>query len=103
MICEAFSRTAHLCLAMHAHPANKHAGCWEVSIDANWWISFNGHDHPIRNSHGAEVPAFSCAVEFNGWPAGIFGPYGGMIAAGDCANEDAFLAAIEARIAEETR
>jgi len=32
------------------------------------------------------VPPFNCYVEFNGWPAGVFNPFGGIIAAGELAN-----------------
>ena len=35
-------------------------------------------------------------LTFNGWPAGIIDPMGGIIAAGAAANEDTFIAAIEA-------
>ena len=38
---------------------------------------------------------YQAKVSFNGWPAGIIGPAGGIIAAGDAANEDSFIAAIE--------
>jgi hypothetical protein len=49
-------------------------GLWEISLD------------------GANLRA---SIKFNGWPAGIIDPAGGIIAAGGIANEDAFIAAIE--------
>ena len=82
-----------------ASPINKYAGCWERQIDPHWWISVNGHTEEKKNSHGGTVPPFNCVVEFNGWPAGLFNPYGGLIAAGELANEETFAAAVKAEIA----
>ena len=73
-------------------------GCWERQIGEQWWIAINGHTELVDCSRGAKVPPFNCYVEFNGWPAGIFSPYEGMIAAGEAANEETFAAAIEAEI-----
>jgi hypothetical protein len=82
-----------------AAPLLKHAGCWERQIDEHWWIAVNGHREEKQNSHGGMVPPFNCMVEFNGWPAGLFDPYNGIIAAGEAANEETFAAALEAEIA----
>lgn len=38
---------------------------------------------------------YQAKIKYNGWPAGIIDPRGGVIAAGEAANEDAFIAAIE--------
>lgn len=80
-------------------PLNEHVACWERKIDDQWWIAVNGHRDAIKNSRGGTVPPFNCIVEFNGWPAGMFDPYGGIIAVGDAANEEAFAAALERAIA----
>jgi len=82
-----------------AAPLNKHAGCWERRIDEHWWIAVNGREEEISCSKGAAVPPFNCYVEFNGWPAGVFNPFGGIIAAGELANEETFAAALEAELA----
>lgn len=95
--CAAFEAIASLCIALGQHPLTKHAGCWEQQIDERWWIAMNGHRAPVKCSAGAEVPPFHCYVQFNGWPAALFGPNGGVIAAGECANEDAFIQAVRAR------
>lgn len=79
-----------------AAPLSKFEACWEKQIDDQWWIAMNGHLEPKKCSHGPEVKPFNCYVEFNGWPAGILDPFGGIIAAGDCANEDAFIDALKA-------
>lgn len=73
-------------------------GCWEIQIDEQWFIAVNGHKDERRCSKGARVPFAHAYVEYNGWPAGIINPYGGILAAGDCANEQALIAAIERRI-----
>lgn len=49
-------------------------------------------------TEGVTVEPFHCYIEFNGWPAGVVAPWGGVIAAGDVANEAAFLAAVKARM-----
>ena len=92
-----FMLLARLATKDDAAPLNKHPGCWERGI-GSWWIAVNGHRDAIKCSHGAEVPPFNCYVEFNGWPAGLFDPRGGIIAAGDAANEETFAAAVEAEI-----
>lgn len=82
-----------------ASPLNKHKGCWERQIDKHWWVAVNGHKEPVKCSKGPNVPPFNCYVDFNGWPAGLFDPVNGLMAAGDAANEETFAAAIEAEIA----
>lgn len=95
-ICEAFARLMQLGIAAGVAPLNKHAGCWEYRIDDKWEIAVNGHKEAKRCSHGVDVEPYHCYVQYNGWPAGIFNPRGGTIAAGECANENAFIAAMEA-------
>lgn len=41
---------------------------------------------------------YQAKVTWCGWPAGIITPNGGVIAAGECANEDTFIEAIEAEL-----
>jgi hypothetical protein len=53
----------------------------------SWEIALNGE-------------TIQAALKFNGWPAGIIDPAGGIIAAGDAANEDSFIAAIEADLGQ---
>lgn len=90
-----------------AIPLNKNPGCWTRAIGKEWWVAINGHPEPQKASspNGASagqaftVEPFHCYVEFNGWPAADFTPYGGAFAAGEAANEEAFVAAVEAEIA----
>lgn len=97
--CIAFSKVAELGTLLGAAPLNQFPACWEHQVDAQWWIAVNGHPDPMRCSAGVDVAAFHCYVQFDGWPAAVFNPYGGAMAAGEAANEDAFLAALDAAIA----
>lgn len=92
---EAFVRVVQLADALRVCRIDKRPGCWEQQVDERWWVAVNGHPHEIKCSHGAAVPPLSVYVEFNGWPAGYFGPGGGVIAAGDAANESNFIEALE--------
>ncbi len=78
-------------------PLHQLDGCWERQI-GNWWIALNGHCAERKCSHGGTVPPRTCHVEWDGWPVGLIGLYGGLIAAGSAANEDTFIAAIEAEL-----
>ena len=64
-----------------------------MTVDDRWVVKVNGHREQVES-----VPPFSALLEFNGWPAGIIDPFGGTIAAGELANEDTFIAAMEAAI-----
>lgn len=72
-------------------------GVWHRKIDEHWEIYFNGHDKPrrAREADSEPLPPYGVYVVFNGFPAGILLPSGGVIAAGSAANEDSFIAAIE--------
>lgn len=80
-------------------PLNTLPACWERQIGERWWVAINGHTEPKPQSHSDQpVEAYHAYVEFNGWPAGLFTPFGGQFAAGDAANEEAFAKAIEEEI-----
>lgn len=98
-ISEAFMAVADLCLALDDAPLTKHEGCWEHQVDDHWWIAVNGHQEPrLMQKHPTLEPLkpFHAFVEWNGWPAGLMTPTGGCIAAGACANEETFIAALRA-------
>lgn len=84
-------------------PVNQVEECWEQQVDENWWIAVNGHKEVVECSRGIRVQPFTCYVEFNGWPAGIIHAYGGVLAAGDAANEDTFVAALREKTKPEDR
>ena len=69
-------------------------GIYERKIDDRWRVVMNGNKTLVEHN-GIELPPFGVYVEFNGWPAGVIDPGGGVIAAGEVANEDTFIAAIE--------
>jgi hypothetical protein len=93
-IAEAFAMIAELGSALGVRDVNKLPGCWEHQVDEQWWIALNGHRETIKDSHGSDVMPFHAVIEFNGWPAGIISPAGGIIAAGSCANESTFIGAL---------
>lgn len=93
---EVFFEIMNLAEARGVRRINELPGCWELALDKQWWIALNGHREPVKCSRGADVPPFACYVEFNGWPAGLVspGPEGGVLAAGQAANEDALIEAL---------
>jgi hypothetical protein len=92
----AFVRIADFAVAVGCPtPLSTQPGCWSRAVDNHWTIHVNGHDEAVEHG-GASVPPYSAAVEYNGWPAGMVNASGGVIAAGECANEDAFIGALEA-------
>jgi len=107
-ISEAFLKLASLAEHDGSAPLNTLDGCWTRQIGKQWWVAINGHNEarPASSPNGAskelpfQVEPFHCYVEFNGWPAGILTPYGGTLAAGEAANEDTLIAAIDVAISE---
>jgi hypothetical protein len=95
-ISEAMAAVMELAHRRGVTKINELPGCWEIQVDSAWWLAVNGHRETTKCSKGTEVLPFHAYVEFNGWPAGIFNPYGGTMAAGTVANEDAFIAAVKA-------
>lgn len=74
--------------------AEKTGISWTDATFKQWWVAFNGHPEKKATSKGQQVDPYHCYVEYNGWPAGVFTPYGGVIAAGEGANENTFIAAL---------
>lgn len=105
-ICEAFYKLAQLAEKDGIESINKFPGCWTRQIGKHWWVAINGHKSVTKASSpsgasagdGVDVEPFHAYVEFNGWPAGQFSPYGGWVAAGDAANESTFISAIDAEL-----
>lgn len=95
-ITRVFGEIINLCAALGAENINELQGCWEYQVDDQWFIALNGHSKPAKCSRGGEVEPFGCYVEWNGWPAGTMNPFGGILAAGEAANEASFIAALKA-------
>jgi hypothetical protein len=93
-----FKLTVEYGAAMGWENISLNPGCTEQVIDEHWWFAINPHNEANRCSHGAKVPAQSIYFEFNGWPAGYINAGGGMLAAGDLANEETLAAALDAAI-----
>ena len=85
-ICELFVRIAERFGEVHNCPLPKSVLSLGDS-DTGWCVRLNPTD---AESDG--VPAFTAMVSHNGWPAGVVDPQGGIIAAGDVANEATFRA-----------
>jgi len=68
---------------------------YHVKLDERWEFWVNATDKP-QEVEGSEIRPYECYVKFNGWPAGIFTPYGGTFAAGEAANERTFCDALKA-------
>lgn len=96
----AIAKVVELGIAAGAAPLNKLEGCWEYQIDARWWIAMNGHKQDRLATTGEVVKPFTVYIKYNGWPAGILDFGGGIIAAGEGANENTFIAAIEVALAK---
>lgn len=96
--CEAFVRVMELGIALGIKPLPEHDGCWEHQVDERWFIACNGHltKQGLKLHPKLEIEPYTCYVEYNGWPAGNFGYHGGVIAAGEGANENTFIAALVA-------
>jgi hypothetical protein len=79
-------------------------GAWIQKVDDQWIFAVNGKDEALEvrpeGTIGASLKFGHAAIWFNGWLAGIITPYSGEFAAGSAANEDSFIAALDAAIAK---
>lgn len=74
---------------------------WERKVDDKWYVAVNGKGEVGKvtpeGSMEIDLQPYYVAVWYNGWLAGLFHPAaGGMIAAGEGANEDTLIAALNA-------
>lgn len=98
---EIFEAVAILAAALGVKKINQLPGCWEHQVDARWWIAVNGHAKPTNCSRtSGPIDPYTCYIEFDGWPAGLVSPYGGALAAGEAANEEALIVALNAAVEE---
>ena len=80
-------------------PPLNEVGVWGESLPDGWYMAINGKRESVKvtppNGMEAEVPPFTLVAWFNGWLAGSIHPVaGGVLAAGEAANEDTFVEAI---------
>ena len=76
---------------------------WAGNIDKNWQIAIHANkDQEVEfkpeGTMGGKAEFGIMLVWFNGWLAGMLDPGGGVIAAGELANEDRFIKAIDKRL-----
>lgn len=58
--------------------------------ESGWFTELNN-----RDDENELLPPFQIGVQWNGFPAGAIGPFDGVIAAGELANEDSFIKWLE--------
>lgn len=102
-ITELAYKLALLAQALGVPPLNQLPGPWRYRIDAQWEVAVNGWQETVNvpmtdDCMGAELPPFHMAVWYNGFLAGLMTPFQGVIAAGEGANEDTLIAAIDAAL-----
>jgi hypothetical protein len=87
---------ADLCCAAKQNPVKDKV--WEHRVDDAWWLCVNGFQEAqeVLTPSGVrqKVSPFSCYVEFNGWPAGVFDLTAGTFADGVIANCGSFINAV---------
>ena len=76
---------------------------WEHQVDDQWYFAVNRskETQTVERTSLVDIGRGEIYVEYNGWPAGMIDQRDGVIAAGDGANEDTFIAALEAAIKRE--
>lgn len=84
-ISEAFLRIAERMTRVHGIPLPKRL-CEVGDKDKGWHAALNP-----TNAMLDDIPPFSAVVHWNGFPAGIIDPRGGILAAGELANEGTFI------------
>lgn len=104
-VCEIFDLAVELSLAMGFQNINELDGPCVIEIDKRWKFAINGKDKPVEvsipDSMGIEsLEPFHMAIFFNGWLAGLLTPAGGTMCAGEAANEDSFIAAVNSKLSE---
>jgi len=101
--CEMFDKMVQLGLLLGVRNIKDFEGAWVQKVDEQWTFAINGKDETLEvrpdETMGARLKFGHAAIWFNGWLAGIITPYGGEFAAGSAANEDTFIAALDAAIA----
>ncbi len=90
-VCTVFYAVSKLCEILKESPIK--GKVWEHKIDDHWFIKINGHSKEMQG-----IPAFHMTIEYNGFPAGIVSPFEGTIAAGEAANEDTFIEAVQKKL-----
>jgi hypothetical protein len=104
-VCEVVHLIAELSFKLGEYPLTRYPEGWICRVDDNWTVAGNGMPAPVRiggegtTLMGVTLEPYNFAVWWCGWLAGTFTPYGGgWIIAGECANEDALIAALRKRV-----
>lgn len=100
----AFLRIAELATAsgLEKGAITRMYGAWRYKLitDDRWEFAVNGHKEAVVSPllPNTNIEPFEAYVEYNGWPFATIGPYGGQMGAGELANEDTFIEALEKEI-----
>lgn len=90
-------KIAELSRALGMETISNLTTAWEHQVDEKWKVAVNGQKETVTVDK-LKIPPFHFAVWYNGWPAGLMSPFDGTFAAGSEANEDTFIAALDAAI-----
>lgn len=71
------------------------AGAMWTAVFGPWKVTVNGTDGERDG-----IPRFCAKVEYNGRPAGVLDPFGGVMVADEVANEAALIEALDAALPE---
>ena len=102
-----FLLTAALADVLKVPPLNTMGKPWMLDVDSAWTFAVNGtkQDHDLqphnRESMHCTIKPYHMAVWYNGWLAALMTPFDGTFIAGEAGNEDAFIAALVARLEKE--
>lgn len=90
---------AGLALARGVRDIAKRPGLCKLEVDEAWTVYINPHEEPraLPDVGLKTLPGHSFYVEFNGWPASMFGAVDQSVifVAGEAANLEAFIKAVE--------
>jgi len=83
---------------------NRLPGAWIYRVDNHWTIAASGHRQPVKvEPEGCvtiDLDPFTFAAWWNGWLAMVLDLREGWIAAGELANEETLIEALDAAIVE---
>jgi len=94
------AKIAEFASAMGVERINELSGAWIHQVDDHWTIAGNGHREPVDVEPDGcmkiEIAPFTFAAWWNGWLAMVVDARDGWVAAGELANEETLIGALEA-------
>jgi hypothetical protein len=96
---EAFVKTCQLLSERGYKDLSSSEGFIAENIDNDWHISFNPKMESVKLDCGYELPPISVSVDHKGFPAGVFGPFGGAMLS---ETENDYIEAIDRQLSTKT-